>query len=68
MTFAERDDAVDPFAGSFTVQAWRAIMDRARQARMPVVGHLPIRVDAVEAVESGQRCIEHFGNAWAAYC
>jgi hypothetical protein len=47
-----------------TVETWRAIIDRARQVRIPVVGHLPIRVDAVEAIESGQRSIEHFGNAW----
>jgi hypothetical protein len=47
-----------------TVETWRAIVDRARQVRIPVVGHLPIRVDAVEAIESGQRSIEHFGNAW----
>lgn len=45
-------------------QAWRAILDGSRRAGVPVVGHVPIEVDAVEAADEGQRSIEHFGNAW----
>jgi hypothetical protein len=42
---------------------WRRITDEARTRSIPVVGHLPIQVDALEAA-GRQRSIEHLGNAW----
>lgn len=40
-------------------EAYFAIMDRARRRGLPVDGHVPFRVTAVEAAEAGQRTIEH---------
>jgi hypothetical protein len=47
-----------------TRDVWRAVVDRARVAGIPVVGHVPARVDAVEVIAAGQRSIEHLGHAW----
>nr|WP_295381959.1 amidohydrolase family protein [Pseudoxanthomonas sp.] len=38
--------------------AWRALVDEARKAGMPVVGHRPHAVSAIEAAR-GQRSLEH---------
>jgi hypothetical protein len=42
---------------------WRAIVKESRSRGLPVVGHLPIQIDAREA-SAGQKSIEHLGNAW----
>jgi hypothetical protein len=41
------------------LDAYRAIADAARKSRLPLVGHIPVRVPTLEAVEAGQRSIEH---------
>ena len=46
-----------------TRETWRRIIDDARTRRVPVVGHLPVQLDAVEAA-GAQKSIEHLGNAW----
>jgi hypothetical protein len=46
-----------------TRETWRRIIDDARRRRVPVVGHLPVQLDAVEAA-GAQKSIEHLGNAW----
>ncbi len=43
--------------------AYRALADRARRRGLPVVGHLPVAIAAVDAALAGQRSIEHFGSA-----
>ena len=42
-----------------TPPAYHAIMAAARAAGIPVVGHVPLRVDVHDALASGQRSIEH---------
>jgi imidazolonepropionase-like amidohydrolase len=42
-----------------TPPAYHAIMAAARAAGVPVVGHVPLRVDIHDALASGQRSIEH---------
>lgn len=42
-----------------TPPAYHAIMAAARAAGIPVVGHVPLRVDIHDALASGQRSIEH---------
>ena len=39
--------------------AYFAVLDQARKRGLPVVGHIPDSVSAREAVDSGQRTIEH---------
>lgn len=39
--------------------AYFAILDEARKRGIPVVGHIPDSVTATEAIDSGQRTIEH---------
>ena len=43
--------------------AYRALADRARRRGLPVVGHLPVAIGAVDAALAGQRSIEHLGSA-----
>ena len=43
--------------------AYRAVVDRARQHGLPVAGHLPVGISAAAAALAGQRSIEHFGSA-----
>jgi hypothetical protein len=40
-------------------EAYFAIIDRARQRGIPVAGHVPFRVQPLEAAEAGQRTFEH---------
>lgn len=42
--------------------AYLAILDEARLRGLPVVGHVPAGVTALEASARGQRCIEHLAN------
>ncbi|MEO8227260.1 MAG: amidohydrolase family protein [Gemmatimonadota bacterium] len=42
-----------------TPPAYRAIMAAARDANIPVVGHVPLRVDVRDALARHQRSIEH---------
>lgn len=39
--------------------AYLALLQEAQRARLPVVGHVPFSVDAVQAIEAGHSCIEH---------
>ena len=39
--------------------AYRSVVRQATLRRVPVVGHVPFEVGAVEAAEAGQRSIEH---------
>ena len=43
--------------------AYRGVVDRARQHGLPVAGHLPVGISAAAAALAGQRSIEHFGSA-----
>jgi imidazolonepropionase-like amidohydrolase len=40
-------------------EAYLAALDEAHRARLPLVGHLPISVSLAEALDGGQRDIEH---------
>jgi hypothetical protein len=46
-----------------TRETWRAIVEHARARHLPVVGHLPVALDALEALGK-QKSIEHLGNAF----
>ncbi len=48
-------------------EAYFAILDEARLQGIPVDGHVPFRITAEEAVEAGQRTVEH-PDAIAAAC
>jgi len=49
-------------------EAYFALLDEAKKLNIPVVGHLPINVSAIEASEAGQRSIEHaFALLWDGY-
>jgi imidazolonepropionase-like amidohydrolase len=41
---------------------WRVVIAVAKAKRLPVVGHLPPSVPAIEAAMRGQRSIEHLGG------
>lgn len=43
-------------------EAYLAIADEARRARLPLEGHVPIWVTAEEAARSGQRSFEHLSG------
>ena len=43
-----------------TPPVYRAIMRAAREAGIPVIGHVPLRVDVRDAIAAGQLSIEHF--------
>lgn len=42
--------------------AYFALSDVARRRGVPLVGHIPISITALEAVRAGQRSIEHLGG------
>lgn len=46
--------------------AWRAILDEARAARLPVCGHIPAEVSLLEAATAGQRSNEHLTQVYEA--
>ncbi|MGH7947488.1 MAG: hypothetical protein ACREF9_21150, partial [Opitutaceae bacterium] len=41
------------------LDAYLAIADEAKKVRLPLVGHVPVRVRTMQATQSGQRSIEH---------
>lgn len=43
-----------------TPPAYRAIARAAHEAGIPIIGHVPLRVDVREALAAGQLSIEHF--------
>lgn len=45
-------------------EAYFAIADEARKQTIPLVGHVPFSIDAVEAVNAGQKSIEHLDGIW----
>jgi imidazolonepropionase-like amidohydrolase len=47
--------------------AFQAVAARARERRVPLVGHVPIDVGAIAAVDAGQRSVEHLGNVYGGY-
>jgi imidazolonepropionase-like amidohydrolase len=48
---------------TLTRDAYFGIASEAKRLRLPVAGHLPVSVTALEATQAGQRSIEHFGSA-----
>lgn len=47
---------------------WRATMDAAKAARLPVAGHVPAGVGLLEAARAGQRTDEHLTQVYEACC
>ena len=47
-------------------EAYFAIADEAHKQRIPLVGHIPTSVDAIEVADAGQRSIEHLDGIWFA--
>lgn len=45
---------------------WRAILDEAAAARLPVCGHIPAEVELLEAATAGQRSNEHLTQVYEA--
>ncbi len=45
---------------------WRAIIDEARTAKIPVAGHTPYWIRLVEAAQAGQRTNEHLTQGFEA--
>ncbi|OFW33501.1 MAG: hypothetical protein A3G76_11920 [Acidobacteria bacterium RIFCSPLOWO2_12_FULL_65_11] len=43
-------------------EAFFAIADEARRQNLPLAGHVPLRVTVEEAIDAGQRAIEHLSN------
>jgi len=41
-------------------EAWRAVIEQARERGLRVTGHVPSAVTLHDAIEAGQDCIEHF--------
>jgi len=41
------------------LDAYLAIADEVKKVRLPLVGHVPVRVPTMQAANSGQRSIEH---------
>jgi hypothetical protein len=46
-----------------TAETWRRITDEARKRALPVVGHVPVHVNARDAA-GRQKSVEHLGAAW----
>lgn len=44
--------------------AYFAIADECRKLGIPLAGHVPRSVNAFEASDAGQKCIEHFTSSW----
>jgi len=40
-------------------EAYFAIADEAKKQAIPLVGHVPLTIDAIDAADAGQRSIEH---------
>jgi hypothetical protein len=55
---AMRADCVKVHDG-VPVDAYLAIADEAKKAGLPLVGHVPVRVPIRQAIDAGQRSIEH---------
>ncbi|MCB9765253.1 MAG: amidohydrolase family protein [Alphaproteobacteria bacterium] len=47
-------------------EAWQALIDAGAQAGVPVVGHIPDEVGYLEAIQGGQRTVEHLDDVLAA--
>jgi Amidohydrolase family len=47
---------------TLTREVYFALAEQARRRRIPLAGHLPAGVGALEASRAGQRSIEHFGD------
>lgn len=45
-----------------TREAYFAIVDQAKKARLPFAGHVPLAITSIEASDAGQRSIEHLGK------
>ena len=43
--------------------AYFAIAEEARRQRLPLAGHIPVKVTTEEAIEAGQSSIEHFSES-----
>ncbi len=48
---------------SLSPEAYHAIMKSAAARHATVVGHVPVSIDALEAIRSGQRSLEHISPA-----
>lgn len=44
--------------------AYFAIADECKRLGIPLAGHVPRSVNAFEASDAGQKCIEHFTSSW----
>ncbi|MFX0201663.1 MAG: amidohydrolase family protein [Candidatus Hodarchaeota archaeon] len=44
--------------------AYFAIADECKRLGIPLAGHVPKSVNAYEASDAGQKCIEHFTSSW----
>jgi imidazolonepropionase-like amidohydrolase len=45
---------------NFTLDVYGALSQAAKELGFPLVGHVPLRVRASQAIEAGQQTIEHF--------
>jgi len=45
-------------------EAYFAIADEARKQSIPLVGHVPFSIDAIEVVNASQKSIEHLDGIW----
>lgn len=52
--------------GNLRALSWRAILDEARKARLPVCGHIPPEVSLLDAATGGQRSNEHLTQVYEA--
>ena len=59
---ARRVDFIKVQAG-LTPELWRAAIDAARAAHLPVAGHVPEAMSAFDVVAGGQRSVEHVSPA-----
>ncbi len=53
-------DFIKIHSGTMSRAVYFALLAEARRVKLPVAGHLPASVTAMEASDSGQRSIEHF--------
>jgi imidazolonepropionase-like amidohydrolase len=49
-------------------EAFFAIADAANKNDLPVAGHVPISVTAIEASDAGQHTVEHYSDSLLPYC
>jgi imidazolonepropionase-like amidohydrolase len=59
---SRRVDFIKVQAG-LTAELWRATLEAARAARLPVAGHVPEAMSAFDVVAGGQRSVEHVSPA-----